>query len=241
MDHENAPLSSPSVRARAAGAVDALVSHIEDNIDAGFWRPGFRLPTEREFEREFGVARNTIRKGLKRLEKAGKITRHVGRGSFVTDPHALSLSDNRGILSRMVGASPAEVMEIRLVLEPWASSIAATHATSADLAYMRECLTRGEEAIDVPTFEIWDGKLHEAIIAATKNGLLIAFYEAVNLARHQPEWIKLKMRSVTPERKQLYQGHHAVLVEALRERDAAKAQELTREHLLAVRSALLSM
>lgn len=241
MDHDPVfSLLPSSKRARAADAVDALVSRIEGNIDSGTWSAGFRLPTERELEAEFGVARNTLRKGLKRLEKAGKITRHVGRGSFVTDPDAPPKSEESGILARMIGASPAEVMDLRLVLEPWASSIAATHATSADLARMRECLVRGEEAADVPEFEIWDGRLHEAIIASTKNGLLIAFYEAVNLARHQPEWIKLKMRSVTPQRKDLYRGQHAALVAALQERDAAKAHDLTKEHLLAVRASLLS-
>jgi DNA-binding FadR family transcriptional regulator len=228
----------PSKRQRATGVLADLVGRVEESIDSGAWPPGFRLPTERDLEVEFGVARNTIRKGLRRLEDTGKITRHVGRGSFVADPQIQQVAPP-DILTRMIGASPAEVMEIRLALEPWASSIAATHATATDLARMRECLARGEAARGVPEFEEWDGRLHEAIISSTKNGLLIAFYEAINLARHQPEWINLKTRSLTPERKILYQQHHSDLVDALQDRDGAAACELTRQHLLAVRTSLL--
>lgn len=225
-------------RSRAADAVGAIVERIEANIADGTWSPGARLPTERDLEIEFGVARNTLRKGLKRLEDAGEIVRHVGRGSFVAERPR---SDPAGpsLLDRVMGSSPAEVMEVRLQLEPWAASLAAARATASDLAQMRECLVAGEEAADVPTFEIWDGRLHECIIAAAKNDLLGALYEAINLARHQPEWMNLKKRTVTPERRATYQAQHRAIVGALGDRDAGTAADLIREHLLAVRMALV--
>lgn len=227
---------APSGRGRAAAIVGELVTRIERNIDDGTWAPGHKIPTERELEEEFGVARNTVRRGLNRLEAAGRIVRHVGRGSFVAEP---AQPNPPSLLERVVGASPAEVMEIRLVLEPWAASIAATRATAADLADMRDCLTNAEAAADVPEFEIWDGKLHEAIIASAKNDLLGSLYEAINAARHQPEWMKLKLRTVTPERRAIYQEQHGKIVDALSDRDPEKAADLIRKHLLEVRGALL--
>lgn len=230
----------PRDRARAASAVSAIVERIEANIADGIWGPGSRLPTERELEEEFRVARNTLRKGLKRMEDEGKIIRHVGRGSFVAEPRqADSTSDAQALLNRVVGSSPAEVMEVRLVLEPWAASLAATRATAGDIAHMRYCLTSAEAAPDIPEFEVWDGKLHECIIASAKNELLAGLYEAINMARHQPEWMKLKERTVTPERRATYQTQHAEIVEAFGERDAEKAAELIRGHLLTVRLALV--
>jgi DNA-binding FadR family transcriptional regulator len=238
MDHVSAtPLHS---RARAADAVGALIARIEANIADGTWGPGSRLPTERELEEEFGVARNTLRKGLKRLEESGLIVRHVGRGSFVAEdssPDAATVSPT--LLDRVIGSSPAEVMEIRLVLEPWAASLAASRATSADLAFMQECLLQSEAADDVPTFEIWDGKLHECIIASAKNELLQGLYEAINMARQQPAWMKLKERTVTAERRASYEHHHRRIVEALSERHAEAAADMIREHLIAVRVGLV--
>jgi len=233
-------LAQPGDRVRAANAVSAIVERIEANIADGTWGPGSRLPTERELEEEFGVARNTLRKGLKRMEDDGKIVRHVGRGSFVAEAReAEPNSDAQNLLNRVIGSSPAEVMEVRLVLEPWAASLAATRATVGDIAQMRHCLASAEAAADVPEFEIWDGKLHECIIASAKNELLAGLYEAINMARHQPEWMKLKQRTVTPERRATYQAQHSEIVEAFGERDAERTAELIRAHLLAVRMALV--
>ncbi|CAN5351160.1 FCD domain-containing protein [soil metagenome] len=225
-------------RVRASDAIATIVEKIERNIASGAWPPGYRVPTERELEVELGVARNTLRKGLKRLEEAGKIVRQVGRGSFVAET-AQSESGVTALLNHVLGSSPAEVMEIRLILEPWAAGLAATRATSADLAKMRECNAQAEIAPDVATFEKWDGELHQTIIGAAKNGLLTGLYEAINTVRHQPEWMKLKERTVTPERRGAYHHQHGEIVDALLERDPDKSARLIKDHLLAVRQSLL--
>lgn len=237
MDHKMNVAESPKVR--ASDAVSAVVSRFEANITDGIWKPGFRLPTERELEIELGVARNTLRKGLKRLEADGRIVRQIGRGSFVADAAPGGQSKAQSILDRVVGSSPAEVMEVRLVLEPWAGSLAATRATTADLASMRECLVQAEAAPNVPEFEVWDGRLHEVLIASAKNELLSGLYEGINMARHQPEWMKLKERTVTPERREAYQRQHEEIVEAVCDRNPELAAERLRSHLLAVRLSLV--
>jgi DNA-binding FadR family transcriptional regulator len=225
-------------RARASGAIATIVEKIERNIEDGSWPPGHRLPTERELEFELGVARNTLRKGLKRLEDEGKIVRQVGRGSFVAET-SNGGGSAEALLSHVLGSSPAEVMEIRLVLEPWAAALAANRATAADLSRMRDCIAQAAIAPDVPTFEKWDGELHQAIISSAKNGLLAGLYEAINTVRHQPEWMKLKERTVTAERRNAYHRQHGEIVDALSERDPEQASTLIREHLLAVRVSLL--
>lgn len=228
----------PNKRARASDAIGAIVDKIERNIEEGVWKPGHRLPTERDLESELGVARNTLRKSLKKLEDAGKIVRQIGRGSFVAEPAAAE-NALTPLLSQVLGSSPAEVMELRLVLEPWAAGLAATRATAADLAKMRECIAQAAVAPDVPTFEKWDGELHQTIISSAKNGLLAGLYEAINTVRHQPEWMKLKERTVTDDRRAAYHRQHGEIVDALSERDPDQAAKLIREHLIAVRISLL--
>lgn len=232
-------IPSSNGRTIAAHAVAAIVQQIETSIADGSWPPGFQLPTERLLEVEFGVARNTLRKGLKRLEDAGKIVRHVGRGSFVADLPASGPSDAQLLLDRVVGSSPAEVMEVRLLLEPWAAALAATRATASDLSHMRHCVSSAALETDIIGFELWDEALHKCIVAAAKNGLLAGLYEAINMARQQPEWIKLKARTTTPERRARYHAQHSDIVEALGERDPEKASDLIRSHLLAVRFSLV--
>jgi len=239
MDHHIGSAPHPlKSRIRASEVISAIVDQIERNIVDGVWPPGHRLPTERDLELELGVARNTLRKGLKTLEDAGKIVRHVGRGSFVADTPA-PVGGLTPLLDRVLGSSPSEVMEIRLVLEPWAAGLAATRATAADLAQMRVCIAQAAVAPDVPTFEKWDGELHQTIISSAKNGLLAGLYEAINTVRHQAEWMKLKERTVTDERRAAYQRQHGEIVDALTERDPEKASTLIRDHLVAVRFSLL--
>jgi GntR family transcriptional regulator, transcriptional repressor for pyruvate dehydrogenase complex len=80
--------------------------------------------------------------------------------------------------------------------------------------------------------------LHRAIIGASKNQLLIRIYGALNSVRYQAEWGKLKQRSVTPERRKLYQEQHRRFVSAIADRDAEQARALLREHLLGIRANL---
>ncbi len=59
----------------------AIVSEIAD----GTFPEGSRLPPERVLAERFLVSRKTVRAALAELEEAGRITRHVGRGTFVKE------------------------------------------------------------------------------------------------------------------------------------------------------------
>ena len=47
------------------------------------YAPGGRLPTERGLAGEFGVTRTMVRHALALLEAEGRISREVGRGTFL--------------------------------------------------------------------------------------------------------------------------------------------------------------
>jgi DNA-binding FadR family transcriptional regulator len=232
--------ASQNRRRHASTAVAAVLDEIEGNITAGVWPPGHRLPTERELEERFGVARNTVRKGLKRLEQDGKIVRHVGRGSFVAEQLTSSV-EPPAVLDQFMGASPAAVMEVRLMLEPHAAQLAASRANAADLRKLEYCLEQAALARDLHTFEMWDGTLHRTIIEAVGNELLSAIYAIINDLRNQTEWKRLKERTVTGERRSKYHKEHTELVSALKERDGELARRLMHEHLLVVRENLLGL
>ncbi|WP_255448454.1 FadR/GntR family transcriptional regulator [Telmatospirillum sp. J64-1] len=237
-----------NIRDRAASGTSAVVAYIEKCISDGTLGPGAKLPTERELEKRFGVSRNTLRKSLRQLEEQGKIVRQVGRGSFVAGKEAqpdlpdVSFALGLGeVIRRIQGASPAEVMEVRLIIEPLAAELAAGRANLEELRKMEQCLVNAGQAPDIPTFEHWDGMLHGTIMAAAKNGLLTAVYDLINSVRNQPEWARLKARSVTPERRACYQEQHSRIVAALKDRDSDLARQELQKHLLQVRANLLAL
>ena len=52
----------------------SIASTLRDEISAGLYRPGDRLPTESALARRFGVNRHTVRHALSGLVKDGTIT-----------------------------------------------------------------------------------------------------------------------------------------------------------------------
>lgn len=63
-----------------------VASRAEEFIATGAWKEGDRLPPERQLCRVFDVSRSTLRQALGELEARGLISRHQGRGTFVTRP-----------------------------------------------------------------------------------------------------------------------------------------------------------
>ena len=230
-------MTSLNSRTKARQTTMAALAFIEGEISTGVWKPGERLPTERELVERFGLARNTLRKILDQLEDRGAITRHVGRGTFVAEPAADHQSSDE-LVRKIHRASPAEVMDIRLMLEPQSCEIAAARATATDLADMERCLHECEIAKGVAAFETWDGRLHQRIVAAARNQLLTDIYDAINGVRRTAQWGKLKERSLTAERRTIYQEQHRRIVGALRQRDGERARAEIRDHLLSVRESL---
>lgn len=227
-----------SVRQKAHHGSAALLQHVHKRVSDGTWPPGYRLPAERDLVEQFGIARNTLRKVMDQLEQEGIITRHVGRGTFISDAPPQPANGAESLLQRIRGASPAEVMELRLLIEPQFIELAATRANSRDLQQIVHCLEESERAKTVLDFEYWDGMLHQAILGAAHNNLLTDLYDAINGVRKQPEWEALKQRSLTPARHARYKQQHRAIVEALRQRNAEKAGNEVRQHLLEVRAGM---
>lgn len=219
------------------GNSDDLALRLRARIEDGAWAGGGRMPTERALAAEFAVARNTVRRALDRLEREGSVVRHVGRGTYVRpEPGADSL---HGIVARMHQASPADMMELRLLLEPAAAAFAATNASAADLAEIRAAHDRATAASDMPEFERWDTEIHRLIFSCTRNALLHEIHEILRLLRHQDPWFEMKQRSFSEERRQVYCAQHEAIVSALERRLPGDAREAMRTHLASVRENML--
>jgi Transcriptional regulators len=206
---------------------------LDEGAADGTLGPGAKLPTERALAEMLSAPRSTIRRALDALEAEGLIERHVGRGTFRTDVGHRPAGD------APPDTSPAEIMQVRLVIEPPVAALAARIATSADLARIRTELDAGGAAEDFESFEAADARLHRAIALAAHNGLLMTMFDVMNTARALPVWGSLKRRTSTPQRRACYHAEHTTIVEALHDRDPEGAQEAMRAHLQNVADNLL--
>jgi DNA-binding FadR family transcriptional regulator len=202
--------------------------------------PGARLPTERALAERYNVSRGAIRAALARIEGRGQIVRIMGSGTYVAKPPANAAADAVHT-SGSRDASPQEIMEARMLLEPQMPALVVAHANGADIERIRAAMVAAEQAATLDEFELWDGRFHEAIAQATHNRLIIDIYQTVTSARNLTEWGELKRRNATQERRAEREAEHRALFQALYSRDATKAEAALTEHLKKVSRNLLGM
>lgn len=218
-------------------AKNSAVIQLRNLIQTAHFAPQSQLPAERILAKQLEISRSTLRTVLSALEAEGAIWRHVGRGTFV----GKRPPENSEVFTLPADmTNPAEVMEVRLILEPHIAGLATQRATIADISFMKQCLEKGEKARDTATYEMWDGALHRAMAEAARNTLLLSLFNAVNAIREHAVWGKLKEETLNDYRRRRYSIQHKNLVRAIERRDAVECQRLMREHLEAVRSDMLS-
>jgi DNA-binding FadR family transcriptional regulator len=259
----DADVARPGQVTEADNAADRAVSSVGGHLERGLAlaeliiarshqagpHGGSRLPTERQLSVDLGVTRTSVRNALALLEAQGRISREVGRGTFLREDSRANPSLGRldggggagsGLRTRPATAdfAPADVMTIRRLLEPPAMVLVVAWATASDLEEIDRSLALGDQAATFEEFEACDLALHRCIMAASHSPLLVSLYAAIEAARHGQVWGDLKRRRSSPERRTQYQADHRAVVEALQSRDSGGAVEAMRLHLARVQEHL---
>lgn len=217
-------------------AATDIASVLRKRIHAGEWAERGRIPPERELASEFGVARNTVRRAVGLLQECGAVSRHVGRGTFLVagDPDTLS-----AVVSRIAGSSPADIMEMRKLLEPAAAAFAATNASVAELNSVGEAHRAATGSELMPDFERWDAEFHHRIFSCSRNEFLKETHNLIRALRNQAPWYDMKKRSFSEERRARYCAEHQLVWEALQRRDPEGARAAMFRHLSTVQANML--
>ncbi|MGN6872182.1 MAG: FadR/GntR family transcriptional regulator [Solirubrobacteraceae bacterium] len=230
--------TSPTARPPAYTA--ELAEAILERCGGDAAGPGAKLPTERQLAAELGVTRTMVRHALAALEAEGRVSREVGRGTFLRDGGlrpARARGERHAARSEDVG--PADVMAARRLIEPQVLPLVVAWATARDFEEMHRCLTGGASAQSFDEFEVWDFALHHAIVAASRNPLLVAMYHEVERARKGALWGSLKRLGDSRERRLAYHADHEQLVDALSARELERAVAVMEAHLGRVEANLL--
>ncbi len=206
--------------------------------EQGF-EPQQKLPPERELAPLLGISRTTLRACLETLETEGLVWRHVGQGTF----YGKRPGSNAVRLSLLVEmASPWDIMEARLLLEPQVVVAASKAATPDQIAFLRSCVKAGREAKNIHRCEVADAEFHSALARATGNPVFVSFLEflagARGRARWQREWLRTYHHIGEDEFRGGHSDHHQAIVDAIAARDAVRAEAMMRHHLTAVYDAM---
>lgn len=206
-----------------------IAEQLRGLISKGEFKPGARLPAERDLAKQMGVSRPSVREALIALEVEGWVEVRTGAGVFVLEPRR-AREKTRKVPKNEWG--PLEILRARRVIEGEIASLAAHHAKRKDIeaigdaiGMMREDTERGV----APT--LGDRAFHTAIAEAAGNAVLVDTVRTFWDARRGPLFERLGdyFENVPSWRTAI--GEHEAILDAIRARDAAAARDAMHAHM----------
>ena len=215
----------------AERATDQAIAKIKELISSGEFTAGSRLPTERALTQRFGVSRSSLREATRALALIGVLESRVGDGTYVTTLEPELLLTGLGFVSDLVSVgSLIEMHQVRRLLEPEATRLATPRLADEDFERLAQCLSRMEDADDVPAFIEADTAFHRVILDACGNATLASLIENLSSGTMRARlWHSLIAQGATEATLESHIG----IYDALVARDAVRAAAADVMHLSA--------
>jgi DNA-binding FadR family transcriptional regulator len=209
-----------------------VADQIGQMIRAEEYRPGDRLPTERDLVGLLGVSRPVIREAMIALELAGLVEVRSGSGVYVCGrPLPGPLAGLDAISSE---PSPFDLFVARLAVEGEIAAVAAENATAEDLTEMAAAIAQMRLAAQTGrSTKPANQRFHVALAVAAKNPVLLKIVHVIwgEVPKRGAIWAKLDARrQMRPTRI----AEHELILRAITERRADDARAATRAHIQAV-------
>ncbi|OPC83859.1 GntR family transcriptional regulator [Embleya scabrispora] len=210
--------------------VGQAAERLRDQIAAGRWPIGTKLPGEVALGRELGIGRSTVREAIRALAGAGLVESRQGSGVFV-----IATEPTEDLTARLRRASAVEVYEVRNLIEVRAAMLAAERRTDEDLAVLdARLLARAAALGDDEAYIDADIAFHAAIVAAAHNEVLTDLF-AVFQVTMRPGLLDLlaamDAKHLRATAADPGADAHAAMVAAIRAGDAATAGRVTETEL----------
>lgn len=222
------PLETLSRINRPPRLSEEVSAELEARIQRGDYAPGQQLPTEKVLSETFGVSRAVVREAIARLKADGMIETRQGSGAFVAEnPKSLNFRLNVDGETALL-----HIFELRTMIESTVAELAARRRTDEDVAAMRDCLRRMDEALAKETDgSEADDDFHLAIAAATHNQYVLRLSEFLGRQFSESRrmaWIDHPRGMESPREAQ---REHQCILEAIAAGDPAAARQAAHVHL----------
>lgn len=225
---------------------DDIVARIETMILEGTLKAGERLPAERMLAEQFGVSRPSLREALQKLVAKGLLISRQGGGTFVTESLGSTFSDPLLQLLENNPEAQRDLLEFRHTLEGSCAYYAALRATEVDQQRLREafetlqqCYAREPSKISRAEEGAADARFHLAIAEASHNAVLLHTIRGLfDLLRRNVVTNIGGMYAQRSETREILMRQHRALFEAIIERRAEDAREISSQHIHYVQEVL---
>jgi GntR family transcriptional repressor for pyruvate dehydrogenase complex len=213
----------------AAPLTEAAIEQVRLLITTGELIPGQRLPPEAELAESLGTSRSTVREAVRALVTARVLDVRRGDGTFVTSLRPELLLAGIGAAADLLQHGfTLELLQVRRILEPAATAMAATRITDVTLAELDACLHQMSIAPSHEELVQFDEEFHHLVATASGNATLASMLNGVSSRTTRGRAWRGVIEAGATERTI---SEHAGILEALRARDPRVAEAAALLHV----------
>lgn len=202
---------------------DLAYRRLKAAIQSREFSPGQRM-REAELANWLGISRTPVRDALKQLELDGLLVAAPRRGLVIAELDQQQVS---------------EIYALREILEGLAARLAASHASGAEIAALRDLVERQAQAPDSDSaaLALLNRRFHQLIYRAARNRYLLDVLEALesSLALLPGTTYSAAGRPSTA------MAEHREILESIESHDADRAEAAARNHIQAAERIRLFM
>lgn len=219
---------------------ELIAQRLRSEILDGTYKPGDRLPAEREIASRLGVNRSSVREALKKLEELRLVVIRRGDGTRVAPIAGASVELIRDLLlagGRLDPVLAEQILDVREMLIAGAARLAVERGDDGTLEDARALVAvLGDPQTRDDTFLEAIESLFDVMARASGNLVLQLVRNAVHARLAKQRDVRLASRPPGPEVARAAQEIDAALVS----RDPTGLEEAVRRFLRATRSRALS-
>jgi len=207
---------------------DQVFEQLKENLIAGTWRQGDKLPSETDLALNLGTSRVTVRQAISKLATLGLIETRVGEGSFVKELTTGERPEEQIPYDFISEERLNEVLEFRIIFEVGVVGLAAKVISDESIGKLERSLERMRAAVgDLNQYVREDLDFHTQIARSTENDLVIQLSTIIQ------DILKNAILEVS-EKAGTENGpkYHGMIIEALKAHDENRAKLLMKDHLM---------
>lgn len=204
-------------------------------IVTGVYRPGDRLPSERELSEQFKISRATVREALRHLQSNGLILikRGVDAGAYVSELEPGPITESFNNLIRLGKVNFAHLMHARLYIEPPATRVAAVIRKSEDVENLTKLLDEAERSVNYSPGKarLICTRFHCEVTKILQNPIIDFVCQSIT-ENYSSVLIEMSKTKLTKDDILELIERHRDILDSIVKKEASRAYEKARNHIL---------
>ncbi|MFC1411427.1 FadR/GntR family transcriptional regulator [Streptacidiphilus sp. N1-12] len=213
---------------------DEAIGKIKEMIISGRVRPGEKLPREADLAAELGLSRNSLREAVKALTLVNVLDVRQGDGTYATSlAPSLLLEALSFIVDFHRDDTVLDFLEVRRILEPSATALAAARMSDADCTELGKVLESVTSSTPVEELVAADLEFHRLIALGAGNPVLASLVDNMSAPT-----IRARVWRGMTERGALDRtlAEHRAIYDAIRAHDGNLARSWATVHVAGIES-----